>query len=132
MLGIFNFIRSVQSVIGLTWVLGLVLVVGCSKDTPPPAQLAVQDLPATFGKAFANAKPQPKELAGQVAAAVQTNGYAQAYSHLQALSGSLELTKEQSSLVGRAMLTVNSLLQSAAAKGDDTAAQAVKIYRSQK
>ena len=107
----------------------LLAAMGCNKSSAPPAPLAMEQLPLVFEKAFRKAKPQVKELAAQVVSSVQTNGYAQAYSDLQKLSTAPELTKEQSSVVGRGMLTINGLLQSAAAKGDENAAQTVKAYR---
>ena len=118
--------------VNLTLLLVLLAAIGCNKSSAPPAPLTVEQLPSAFEKAFRKAKPQVKGLAAQVVSSVQSNGYAQAYSELQHLSTAPELTKEQSSVVGRGMLTINGLLQSAAAKGDENAAQTVKAYRSNK
>ena len=105
---------------------------GCDRSSAPIAPLSMEQLPATFEKAFSKAKPEVKDLANQVVSAVQSNAYASAYATLQGLSAVPTLTREQARIVGRGMVTINGLLQSAAAKGDENAAQAVQIYRSQK
>ena len=116
------------------WGLILLLLVapGCSDSSSPPTPLTVEELPSVMLRAFSKAKPESKELANQVVAAVQTNGYAEAHLDLQSLSDAPGLTKEQATVVGRAMITVGGLLQAAAAKGDEQAAEAVQLYRSQK
>ena len=105
---------------------------GCSKSSGPPPALPVEPLPTAFGKTFKQAKPEIKNLADAVVASVQTNGYASAYTWLQNLSAQSGLTREQASLAARALVTINGLANAAAAKGDESAAQAVKTYRSQK
>jgi hypothetical protein len=105
---------------------------GCNKNVPPPTPLSRDQFPAAFDEAFAKAKPDTKGMANEVVASVQTNAFAEAYQKLQLLATVPDLTKKQSSVVGRAMLTVNDLVQQAAAKGDQNAAEAVKIYRATK
>lgn len=120
------------NIVSCVWLLALLATVGCNKSNSPPLPLSVEQLPAAMEKAFAKAKPELKDLAAQVVSSVQTNAYAKAYQELQSLSSVPDMTREQFSVIGRAMITVNLLLQSAAAKGDENAAEAVKVYRSQK
>ena len=102
---------------------------GCSKNTAPPPPLPVDQLPAALEKAFAKAKPDPKELANQIVASLQAQDYARAYTQLQNLLGKPGLTKEQISVTTRGSLSVNTLLQAAQASGDTKAAATLKAYR---
>jgi hypothetical protein len=112
----------------LPWMFGL----GCSRNVAPPEPLPVEQLPAAFQQAFDKAQPQAKELADQVVAAVQAKDYAKALSGVQLLVSLPGLTKEQSQVTSRSLLTVNGLLQSAQAQGDPAAAQTLKVYRGTK
>jgi len=105
---------------------------GCNKNATPPPPLTVEQLPAAFDKAFAKAAPELKGMASEVISMVQSKDYAKGYSTLQTLGSAPNLSKEQSSVVGRGMLTLSGLMQSAASQGDEKAAEAVKNYRSNK
>ena len=125
--------RNLQiSRIHLILLLLLAAVIGCNKTSSIPEPLTIEQFPSAFEKAFRTAKSDVKDLATEVVSAARTNGYGQAYTSLQSLSTIPTLTKEQSSVVARGMLTLNGLLQSAAAKGDENAAQAMQAYRLQK
>ena len=103
---------------------------GCRKETlAPPEPLAVDQLPSAMEKAFSNAKPPAKDLATQVVASVQAQDYSKAFLDIQSLSASPDLTKEQSSITTRAMMTINGLLKSAVTKGDEKSATALKRYQ---
>lgn len=110
----------------------LTLGVGCNRTSPPPTPLALEELPAALDKAFGTAKPDLKDLANQVVAAVQAGDYSKAFLTIQTLASRPGLTKEQLSVTSRATLTVNGLLESAQAKGDAKAAQTLKTYRGDK
>ncbi len=116
----------------LAVLLGLALGAGCKRSTPPPTPLTVQELPAALDKAFSKAKPDIKDLASQLVAAVQAEEYSRAFQAVQTLASRPGLTKDQVSVTSRAMLTVNGLLQSAATKGDKKAAQTLNLYRKDK
>ena len=106
----------------------LALDLGCSRNTPPPTPLTVEELPGVIEKAFSSAKPQTKELATQVITSVQAQDYSKAFWAIQTLGGSPDLNKEQANVTARATLTISSLVQSAEAKGDAKAAQTMKRY----
>ena len=118
--------------VALPVVLGLALGVGCNRSVPPPTPLPVQEIPAALQKAFEKAKPDLKDLANQVVAAVQAQDYSKAFLTIQNLASRPDLTKDQVSVTSRATLTVNSLLQAAETKGDKKAAQTLKGYRTDK
>ncbi len=122
---------SLKSV-ALAVLAALAFGLGCNRSTPPPTPLSAQELPAALEKAFSKAKPDVKDLASQVVAAVQAQDYSKAFRAIQALAGQPGLTKEQASVASRATLTVNSLLQAAETKGDGQAAQTLKTYRRDK
>ena len=107
----------------------LLVVVGCSRSSSSLAPLPVGELSSALEKAFSKAKPGVKELADQVIASVKTQDYPRAFQGLQNLSIVPGLTKEQTSIANRGMLTVNSLLQSAESKGDQKAAATLDNYR---
>lgn len=107
----------------------LIAVVGCNRPSPPPTALTLEELPAALGKAFSKAKPEVKDLAGQVVTSVQAQDYSKAFLTLQSLASRPGLTKEQLSVSGRATLTLNDLMQSAQTQGDQKAAQTLKAYR---
>jgi hypothetical protein len=110
----------------------LTLGVGCNRTTPPPTPLSAEELPAALEKAFSKGRSDSKDLATQVVAAVQAQDYSKAFLVVQTLGNLPGLTKEQQSVVSRATLTVNSLLQAAQSKGDANAAETLKTYRSDK
>ena len=87
-------------------------------------------MPGAFQKAFEKANADVKDLVGQVNTAVAAKDYSKAFAAIQTLSGLPGLSKDQQGIVGRAMLTVNNLLQSAAqTQGDTKAAETLKVYR---
>ena len=110
----------------------LVAAVGCNRSAPPPTALTEAELPSALETAFSKAKPDIKDLATQVVAAVQAKEYAKAFQSMQALSAKTGLTKEQINVISRATLTVNDLLQAAQAQGDKKAAQTIKRYQTDK
>ena len=108
------------------------LGMGCNRSSAPPTPLSAAEFPAAFEKAFSRAKPEVKDLATQLVAALQSLDYSKAHAELQTLAGLPELTKEQITITSRGFLTVNTLLQEAQAKGDAKAAETIKIYRETK
>jgi hypothetical protein len=118
--------------IGFACLLPLLFGMGCSRNSAPPAPLPVEQLPAAFEKAFGKAKPEAKELANEIVASVQAKEYSKAFYGLQNLMSKSVLTKEQSSVVSSAIITVNTLLEAAQAEGNQQAAETIKVYRSTK
>jgi hypothetical protein len=107
----------------------ILMFLGCDRSSAPPPPLALEDIPAALQKAFSKAKPEGKELVSQTVTSLQAKDYSKAFLALQALSGSSGLTKEQSSVTGRAFVSVNSALQSAQTQGDTKAAETLQTYR---
>jgi hypothetical protein len=122
------FTRTISLLVGLC----LLGVLGCNRTAAPPAPLASDQLVPELQKGFANAKQPTKELVGEIVAAVQTNDFAAAFQKVQLLSAAPDVNKKQRVLAARAMLTINSLLQAAQAKGDPGAAAAIKAYQRNK
>ena len=110
----------------------LTLGVGCNRTSPPPTPLSAEELPAAMEKAFSKAQSETKDLASQVVAAVQAKDYSKAFLAVQTLGNLPGLTKDQQSVVSRATLTVNTLLQAAQSQGDTKAAETLKTYRTDK
>jgi hypothetical protein len=107
-------------------------VFGCKPKDTMPAPLPADQLPAAMQKAFASAPAPAKTAANEVVAAVEAKDYAKALTQLQQLAIMPKLSREQSSVTGRAVITVNELLQAAQAQGDQKAAQTLQNYRSLK
>jgi len=110
----------------------LISGLGCKKDVPSPTVLPVDQFAATFNKAFAGAKAEVKDLAAQIVTAVEAQDYSRTFAQLQALTSSSGLTKDQRSVLARALLTVNDLLAAAQSQGDQKAAQTIQIYQKNK
>jgi hypothetical protein len=115
----------------ITFALFLLLIagLGCKKDVAPPTVLPVDQFAATFNKAFAGAKAEAKDLAAQIVTAVQAEDYPKAFTQLQSLISVPGLTKDQQSVLARALLTVNDLLAAAQSQGDQKAAQTIQTYQ---
>lgn len=110
--------------------ISLFLASACKRDSGPPPPLPAEQIPAELKKGFADASATTRELSAQVASAVQSSNYVAAFSAAQALCARPDLKKKQQILAGRALLTVNELLQAAQARGDQDAAAAIQIHRS--
>jgi len=117
----------------LPWIAAVVIAglitAGCGRNEKPPDPIPEDQIPAAVQKAFNTAQPQAKELAEQTVVALQAKDYAKAFATIQQLTGMAGLNKEQNSVVTRATLTINSLLQTAETKGDTKAADTLKTYR---
>ena len=122
-----NFLR-----LATVFLLAVVLGVSCKQKVTPPVPVPIEQLPAALEKAFTKAKPEVKTLAGEVVAAVKTPDYTKAYFAMQTLSAQAGLTREQSGVVNGGLLTLNTLMQEAQAKGDTKAAEALKFHRENK
>jgi hypothetical protein len=112
--------------------LALGFVLGCDRSSAPPTPLPAAEFAAAFDKTFGKAKPEVKELASQLVAAVQAQDYSKAFNGLHALAGRDDLNNAQASLASRALMTVRSLLESAQTQGDQKAAETINHYRSTK
>jgi hypothetical protein len=113
----------------LALLLLLISGLGCKRDVPPPTPLPVDQFAATFNKAFAGAKAEAKDLAAQIVTAVQAQDYSKAFAQLQSLTSAPSLTKDQRSVLARALLTVNDLLAAAQSQGDQKAAETIQTYQ---
>ena len=118
--------------ITLAFLLLLISGLGCRKDVPPPVPLPVDQFAATFNTAFAGAKAEAKDTAAQMVTAVQAKDYSKAFAQLQSLMSTPGLTKDQQSVLARALLTVNDLLATAQSQGDQKAAETIQIYQKNK
>lgn len=121
-----------KKIIELAFLLPLLFGVGCDRSSVPPTPLSEAELPAAMAKAFEKAKPEAKDLANQIVAAVQAKDYSKAFLGLQTLTGLPALNKQQVGVAASALLTVNNLLQAAQAQGDAKAAETINVYRSTK
>lgn len=78
---------------------------GCGgKSTPEP--LPVNDIPSAIEQAFEAAPDDIRNPATRIAEAIRIGDYQFAYHHLQLLAQRTDLSKEQASVLKRAMLTV--------------------------
>ncbi len=80
-----------------------------------------------FEKMYGSAR-----TADQIVAAVQAQDFSKAFNGLQSLVGKPDITKEQASVLSRALLTVNNQLQAAQAKGDVKAAETIRVHNAKK
>ena len=121
-----------MSNVPLAFLLVLIFGLGCDKSSKPPEPLAADQMPATFEKAFAKAPPDAKELSAVIAASMQAKDYPKAFQALQALTSQPGLNNEQTSVLGRGLFTLNTLLQESQSQGYQKAAETLKSYRGSK
>ena len=99
---------------------------GCDRASKPLPPLPLDQLPAALEKAFTKAEAETKDLADSAAASVRSQDYVKASASLQALLGKPKLSREQTDVTARGMLTVREALEAAQAKGDAAAAQTLQ------
>ena len=109
-----------------------ILVASCDKASTPPEPIAVVELPGALGKTFATAKPEIKELVSKLNDSLKAQNYPKAYGEIQALAATSGLNKEQSTLMARGVLCLNTALQNAQASGDAKAAETLRHQRANK
>lgn len=112
--------------------LALTILNACHREDAPLAALPPEQIPAEFGKTFSNAKPGAKDASDRVLKALADKDYPAAFQAVQELCSVGDATKPQQTLAARAMVTIQGLLQSAQAQGDEKATAAIKQYQSTK
>ncbi|MCX6883476.1 MAG: hypothetical protein WCR20_00375 [Verrucomicrobiota bacterium] len=108
------------------------LVGGCSKEYEVPSALTVAELPTALEKAFSSAAAERKELVDRSIGALKEGKLPNALMVIESLCAIPDLTPTQRTVATRAVLTLNQELQSAAAKGDKSAADFQKLRQSSK
>lgn len=112
-----------------TLLLAAIVAAGCGEGNKPPTAISLDQIPVQFGKAFASAKGDSKDLSAQVVNAVQAKDFSKALVVLDALTQRSDLSKIQSRAVGGAAITVTAALREAESKGDRRAAETLEIRR---
>ena len=107
----------------------LISATGCGREGAPPAPVAAGQIPAELRRVFDQARPELKDAAGRISAALEAKDYAAAYQEAQELCALPEETPEQRTAGARVLLGVTVLAQTAAAQGDAQAAAALKLHR---
>jgi hypothetical protein len=123
-------VRLIRFLLGPLWI--AFFAFGCDQDSSPPPPLPVEQLPVALEKAFQQAQGDAKALTDEIIASARAADYPKVFAGLQVLARVPGLTKEQTSVTSRGMLTVNGLLQTAQTQGDTKAADALKDYRKMK
>ncbi len=98
------------------------LAIGCSRQAAPPEAMPVAEAPAAVQETFSKSEQEIKFLSEAAISAIQRKDFTAAYVNLQALLNRPDLTPEQRSVAGRAMIGVNAEIQKSAQQGDDKAA----------
>lgn len=76
----------------------------------PPAPLTLEEIPAALQKAFANGKQETRTVIEGVAKQIERKQLGPASFQLQNMLEDRSLTKDQSALIARALITVNQKL----------------------
>jgi hypothetical protein len=109
----------------------MVPAIGCSRSEAPKA-LRPELLPSIVENAFKDAVPEAKTAATEIIISLRTNNDVKAFFELQELSSRPDLTLAQREATARSMLSLNERLRTAAADGNQQAAEALQIYQSGK
>lgn len=112
--------------------LALGILNACHRADAPLAVLPPEQIATEFGKTFSNAKQNVKDASDRVLKALADKDYPAAFQAVQELCSVGDATKAQQTLAARALVTIQGLLQSAQAQGDEKAAAAVKLYQNTK
>jgi len=91
--------------------------------------LAVEQIPTEMNKAFAKAPADVKDVVNQLNTTLGAKDYVAASQAIQTLFNLPVATKDQRMVTVRSMLTINSLLQTAQAQGDQKAAAVLSEQR---
>jgi len=108
------------------------LVLACSPNTAPPSPLAVDQIPAEMQRVFAKAKPELRQIVDKMVEALKSKDFPTAFEGMHYLTTVRDATKEQQLVTARSMLTVNALLQTASAQGDQKAAALLEYQKRSK
>ena len=100
----------------------LILAGGCSKQADAPEAMPVAESASKVQETFSKAQEEIRILSEAAAAAIQRKEFPSAYATLQALLNRPDLTPEQRSVAGRALVGVNGEIQKAVQRGDSDAA----------
>jgi TolA-binding protein len=88
----------------------LIALVGCGRGAAP-APMSLQEIPAALQKAFQGSKDELKMQIQGVSMQVEHNQLSPASFQLQNLLGDRSLSKDQSALIARVLVTINASLQ---------------------
>lgn len=119
-------------VLQIAALLALAILNACHQSDAPLPPLPADQIAAEFGKGFNNAKQDVKDAADHVLKALAAKDYPAAFQAVQELCSVGDATKAQQTLAARALVTIQGLLQSAQAQGDEKATAALKQYQSTK
>jgi hypothetical protein len=89
-------------------IFGTILLAACGGA--PPAPLSLEEIPGAFQKGFQNAKEETKMVIQGISRQVEKRQLGPASFQLQNFMGDRGLTKEQNSLIARALISVNAEL----------------------
>ena len=112
--------------------LGVLLTFSGCSNGGPPEPLSPDRAITELTRAFAKSKPEMKEAAGRVVAALQVKNYTNASALLMQLSSAQGLGAKERDVASRAKIGVNQLLQEAQAKGDQQSAEYLRQVRQAK
>jgi hypothetical protein len=107
------------------------LLTGCSRQSPEPSSLSMQEVPGAISNAFKDAPPELNKAATEISLAVADDDPS-AWEALQRLSNQPDLTEAQRQAAARSMTVVLSNLQASVQKGDKKAEEEMKRYQASK
>jgi len=111
----------------------LIGAAGCSRTSVnSPRALAPEQVAPTLNSAFKDAKPEVKEAANGVVAALQSQDAPKAFVQSQNLTERPDLTPEQRTAAALSRAAALMQLQAAAANGNKAAEDLLQAYRASK
>ena len=116
---------------GTISVLAVAIFAGCKPAPSSQPPLPVQEVPKVLTDAFKQAPPEASAVAQEIVTSVQA-GDAIAFAQAQELAARGDLTDEQRKAANRAMAALHQKLLEEAAKGNEKAEEALKVYRATK
>lgn len=121
---------NIKTLLGYLFVLAI--VAGCGKEGAMLEPLPLSQVQSRLESAFKNCTPEIQASVREAVEAFKTTNSPKALFVLQDLNTKPGLTPAQHQLAARGMLTANSLMQTAAAGGDQEATEVIQFRRMNK
>lgn len=110
----------------------ILLTPGCSEDPKHLPELSINEIAEGAPEAFRGAPADIGQLAADAANAIAAEDHPTAWSKLQALQASPDLTPAQRDFVAQSIAAVSQALEAAEAAGNEAAQQLREFHRANK
>lgn len=105
---------------------------GCGQGPGHPKEISTKEVATGVAEIFKAAKPETRQLALDISAAIEKQDFPGAWEKLQILAQVPDLTDSQKEFVASSTAAVGAEVNKAEAAGDEAAKQAMEFHRANK